>query len=126
MASEDAIVTLDEIAKGLSADKQRWIGEGSDQIGRHRRIMNELTRKWEHQFPDLGGEWTHWWIEGDGGLLQIVLGEDLLGAVRVVRDNHQRFTAIHAHRARIDSDGRPFRQDARFEIAARAKNPEPL
>jgi hypothetical protein len=124
IADEDASATLHETAKALSADKQAWITEASDQIGKRRRILSELMRKWEQRFPDLAGEWTHWWIEGDGGLLQIVPGDDLLGAVRVIRDNHQRFTAIHAHRARIDSDGLPFRQVARFEIANRVNDSE--
>jgi hypothetical protein len=61
IADEDASATLHETAKALSADKQAWITEASDQIGKRRRILSELMRNWEQRFPDLAGEWTHWW-----------------------------------------------------------------
>lgn len=81
--------------------------------------IDELMRKWERRFPDLGGEWTHWWIEGDGALLQVVPCDELLADLRIIRDNHGRFESIYVHRARIDSNGEPSRQVARVEVANR-------
>ena len=84
--------------------------------------LRKLARRWEDRVPDLYGEWTHWWIEGDGGFLAVIPGEDLAGVVQVVRENWERFESIYVHRARVDSLGAPSRQDHRVEVANRLSN----
>jgi len=81
--------------------------------------INQLACKWEQRFPDLSGEWTHWWLEAEGVLLSVVPGTELSMALSVVRENHQRFASIFAHRARVGPTGEPVRQKRRFEISNR-------
>ena len=84
--------------------------------------LRKLARRWEDRVPDLYGEWTHWWIEGDRGFLAVVSGDDLSGVVRVVRENWERFESIHVHRARVDSSGTPSHQAYGVEVANRLYN----
>ena len=83
--------------------------------------LRRLRKGWEHRFPDLGGQWTHWWIEGDGGLLGVLPGHELVAALQLVADNCHRYESIYAQRAWIESDGQVYRQNARAEIANRRK-----
>lgn len=84
-----------------------------------RRELKKLQKEWEQRLTDLDVKWSHWWIEGDGAFLAIVPGEELLGAVKVISENHERFASIFVHRARVDSEDNPCRQKQRFEIANR-------
>jgi hypothetical protein len=84
--------------------------------------IRRLERRWEGRFPGLDGEWTHWWIEADGAFLAVVSGHELSTAVRVVRDNWERFASIFVHRARVDAVGTPRREAARVEVANRLYN----
>jgi hypothetical protein len=88
--------------------------------------IDYLAREWETRFPDLSGEWTHWYIEGEEALLLVVPGTDLFAALAVVRENHQRFASIYAWRARIDSNGETIREKRRVEISNRSENAQAL
>jgi hypothetical protein len=80
-----------------------------------------MRRSWEHQFPVLTGEWTHWWITGDGTLLAIVSGSDL-GALDVVDRYHDRCRWIMVYPAKVGSSGEVVRDAKReFEIEGRNK-----
>ncbi len=85
---------------------------------------DELQREWERRLPDLDDEWTHWWLEGDGALLSVIVGSDLRSALELVRANRSQYSAIMAYRAKIDPSGQPTRdKKRRWEISNRAKEP---
>jgi hypothetical protein len=63
--------------------------------------------------PSLEGEWTHWWIEGDGCRLDIVPRDDPARAHRLVRENCDRMNRIFAYRARIDPASGEYIRDER-------------
>jgi hypothetical protein len=68
-------------------------------------VASRTRKEWERRLPDLGSEWTHWRLEGDGGLIALVPGERLMEALRVVSDNAQRYSSINASRARVNANG---------------------
>lgn len=77
-------------------------------------------RDWEQRFPELDDEWAYWWIEGDGALLAIVGGADLISALDIVGRHHGQCLSIVAHRAKLDSFGEVVRDEVRrSEIATR-------
>ena len=88
--------------------------------------VDRLARQWKKRFPNLSGEWTHWWIEAEEARLSIVPGTDLSAALTVVRENHRRFASIFARRARMDSNGEPVREKRRVEISNRSCDAESL
>jgi len=70
-------------------------------------------RGWEQRFPELDDEWAYWWIEGDGALLAIVGGADLIAALDIVERHHGQCQSIMAHRAKLDSFGEVVRDEKR-------------
>jgi hypothetical protein len=81
-------------------------------------------RNWEARFPGLDDEWSYWWIEGDGALLAILGGADLVAALDIVERHHGQCLSIVAHRAKVDSFGELVRdQKRRAEIASRKELP---
>ena len=68
-------------------------------------IPDIIKRDWEHRFPNLDSHWTHWKIMGDGGLIAVVEGLDLLKALILVEENYSRFSSIKVCRATIDESG---------------------
>lgn len=77
-------------------------------------------QRWELQFPDLDDEWQYWWIDGDGELLAIILGTDLVVALNIVEHYHEQCQHIFAYRAKLDSFGEVVRNEhPRYVIATR-------
>ena len=89
--------------------------------------MVEDRRKrleWEQRFPGLDDEWAYWWIEGDGALLAIVGGADLVAALDIVERHHGQCLSIMVHRAKLDSFGEVVRDERRRSaIASRDELP---
>jgi hypothetical protein len=75
-------------------------------------------REWEQRFPELDDEWAYWWIEGDGALLAIVGGADLIAALDIVERHHGQCQSIMAHRAKLDSFGEVVRDEKRRSAIA--------
>jgi hypothetical protein len=85
--------------------------------------LRRLRTVWEHRLPDLGGEWTHWWLEGDGRLLGVLPGDDLVAALELVADKCRHHESIFAYRANVGVDGEVQRQqNLRFAISDRRKD----
>lgn len=61
--------------------------------------------KWERNLPEIAPPWTHWRILGDGETLADVPGHDLLGALRIVENNFDKYRRILATRLRYDGTG---------------------
>lgn len=77
-------------------------------------------RGWEQRFPELDDDWAFWWIEGDGALLAVVGGADLIAALDIVERHLGQCESIRAHRAKLDSFGEVVRDEKRrSEIATR-------
>ena len=66
---------------------------------------SSVQREWEARFPDLGPQWTHWRLDGDGVMFALVPGDQLGHALRLVAENFGRFSRIRAYRARADENG---------------------
>src|SRR2546425_10613763 len=66
---------------------------------------SELKRAWEKRFPPLSAAWSHWRLEGDGFLLGVVSGGRLVGALRLLEENHERYASILGRRATVNSAG---------------------
>jgi hypothetical protein len=83
---------------------------------------DKRRRAWEQRFPELNDEWAYWWIEGDGALLAVVSGADLIAALDIVERHLGQCEAIVAHRAQLDSFGEVVRDEKRRSaIATRAE-----
>ena len=81
-------------------------------------VVRSVKAGWEKRFPDLSGKWTHWRLTGDGEVIALVPGENLLDALRLVEENYSRYTSIKCCRATVDKTGSCAEvQDAIFEIA---------
>ena len=81
---------------------------------------------WERAFPEITGPWTHWRLLGDGRPLADIAGDDLLGALRVVEANFDKFRSIIATRLSIAADGTCSRNDkSQFVIARRKFDAKP-
>jgi hypothetical protein len=81
-------------------------------------------RVWEGRFPALDDDWSYWWIEGDGALLAIVGGADLMAALGIVERHHAQCVSIIAYRAKLDSFGEVVRDEPPGrEIANREREP---
>jgi hypothetical protein len=82
----------------------------------------KLRRGWEHRFPSLSEEWTHWWIEGDGALVAIVATIDLGAALDIVSRHHDRCRWIIVYPAKLNPFGEIIRDGTRgYEIEGRNK-----
>jgi hypothetical protein len=82
------------------------------------KIHTEVRKGWEHRFPDLSGIWTHWKIMGDGGLIEVVNGIDLIKALHVVEQHFGQFSSIKVCRASVDENGNLDKEEkALFEIS---------
>ena len=68
------------------------------------KIPAKLRRKWELKFPNLSGKWSHWKTVGDGILIDIVSGLELVKALDVVQHNFSKFASIKVCRAVVDED----------------------
>lgn len=80
--------------------------------------QRKKRREWEQRFPGLDDEWAYWWIEGDGALLAIVGGGDLIAALDIVERHHGKCRSIMVHLAKLDSFGEVVRdKKRRAEIA---------
>jgi hypothetical protein len=80
----------------------------------------ELKRTWEKRFPDLTGAWTHWQVEGDGYLIGVVPGDRFLEAIRLLTDNHERYSSIVVARATANETGECLTvENARFVVSNR-------
>jgi hypothetical protein len=75
--------------------------------------QKKRRREWEQRFPGLDDEWAYWWIEGDGALLAIVGGADLIAALDIVERHHGQCVSIMVHRAKLDSFGEVVRDEKR-------------
>jgi hypothetical protein len=64
-----------------------------------------IRLKWERNLPEIAPPWTHWRLLGDGETLADVPGDDLLGALRIVETNVDKFRRILATRAQYDDAG---------------------
>ena len=79
---------------------------------------SHIKNGWEHRFPALDGKWTHWKIMGDGDVLEVVAGRDLIRALRVIEENYGKYSSITACRATVSESGGLEAQDkALFEIS---------
>ena len=83
-------------------------------------MANTNHGRWQDRqpraLPSLESDWTHWWIEGDGCRLDVVPGDDLVRANRVVEENRQRMKRIRAYRAKIDPASGDYIRDERDHI----------
>ena len=73
----------------------------------------EMRNHWEMNIPGLDGEFTHWWLEGDGGLLLIT--DDLSELIDKIQEYYCKslkltiFPAFHnEHGDCIKEDKRKF------------------
>ena len=58
---------------------------------------------WEQRLPSLAGDWTHWWVEGDGAL--IVVSDNLLQVLDSIESSSKTVDSIVAMRAKLDAGG---------------------
>lgn len=78
----------------------------------------KMIANWSNRFPDLNGEWTHWWIEGEEHCLGVVSSEKLSEGVNLIIKNWKRYSSIYAYRAKRGEDGNPiFKSKHRVEIS---------
>ena len=62
-----------------------------------------LLARWAHQVPGLDGDWDHWWLEGDGGLI-LVTG-DLAELLSAVEAHYRKSLRLVVSRARHSPEG---------------------
>ena len=67
---------------------------------RHRKA---LIARWTNLIPALDGEWDHWWLEGDGGLLLVT--RDLAELLAAVESHYGKSLRIEVSRARLTEAG---------------------
>ena len=81
-------------------------------------IPPQLKREWEHRFPDLGNDWTHWKIHGDGATLEVVSGANLQRAIQVIEERFGQFSSIKVNRATVnEADNIEHEDKSLFEIS---------
>ena len=57
------------------------------------------------------GKWTHWKLSGDGTFIAVVEGADVLGALRLVKENYGRYSALTVNGATVDENGQVREED---------------
>jgi hypothetical protein len=63
----------------------------------------QLIARWTKRIPGLDGEWNHWWLEGDGGLVLVTSSlSELLNAIEA---NYGRALRLVVSRARHSPAG---------------------
>ena len=67
------------------------------------KASQEKRNHWEKYIPELVGEYTHWWLEGDGGLL--IVTNDLTELLDVIEANHGKLLIMYVYRAYINDEG---------------------
>jgi hypothetical protein len=88
-------------------------------------ISGRLKREWEKRLPFLDGDWTHWLIEGDGSLLAVIQGENIVETLNFIEENYERYGSIMAYRAKINEEGDvKHEKKRRHEIANYKKEGE--
>jgi len=70
--------------------------------------------RWEKCIPPLDGEWTLWWLEGDGGVLLIT--RDLRELLGKIEENYERNLRQIVYLAKNDSEGNAIRDERRYEV----------
>jgi hypothetical protein len=68
-------------------------------------VPREVIAGWEQRFPGLFGKWTHWSLTGDGHLIALIPGKNLLEAIRIVEANCTRYSSVVCCRAAVDESG---------------------
>jgi tetratricopeptide (TPR) repeat protein len=101
--------------KNNKIHKNQWLMWASDYTSGTNQILasNKQITNWSDKFPDLGGEWTHWWLEGENYCLAVVSSDNLSEGIEIIKKNWKRFFSIYAYRAKIDSNGNPLLQSKR-------------
>lgn len=67
------------------------------------KVTNEMRRNWELRIPELGGKYTHWWLDGDGGV--IIVTDDLKELLDAATNHHGKSLKIEVLRAYHNEDG---------------------
>ncbi len=80
------------------------------------KIPSILRRKWELNFPDLSGKWTHWKIFGENFLIGVVSGDELIKGLDLVQSNFTRFDSIKACRV-IANEEREIVEEEKSDFA---------
>ena len=76
--------------------------------------------RWTNAIPGLDGEWSHWWLEGDGGL--ILVTSDLAEMLEAIESNYGASLILTVSRARHTSDGDSVRDTEICHIANYAQD----
>jgi hypothetical protein len=66
-------------------------------------IQNERKKRWYNRIPGLSGEWNHWWLEGDGGL--IIATSDLSELLRTIEEHYGKSLILTVYRAKHTPEG---------------------
>ena len=67
------------------------------------KASQEKRNHWEKYIPELIQEYTHWWLEGDGGLL--IVTNDLTELLDIIEANYGKSLIMYVYRAYINDEG---------------------
>jgi hypothetical protein len=63
----------------------------------------KLVTRWTDRIPGLDGEWDHWWLEGDGGL--IIVTRSLAELLSAIDSHYGKSIRLMVTRARHTPEG---------------------
>ena len=63
----------------------------------------EMRMHWEKHIPELSGSATHWWLEGDGGV--ILITNNLVELIDKIGDHYGKSLRQVIYMARHDDEG---------------------
>jgi hypothetical protein len=84
------------------------------------KYREKLIAIWTSAIPGLDGDWSHWWLEGDGGL--ILVTSDVVELLEAIERNYGKSLLLSVSRARHNADGDSVRDPEICHIANYAKD----
>ena len=79
-----------------------------------------LVARWTHRIPGLDTPWSHWWLEGDGGL--ILVTADMSELLDTIEVNYGKSLRLNVSRARHTPEGDSIRENANHIVADYAQD----
>ena len=64
-------------------------------------IRNKLRKHWEKNLPPIDDEWNYWWLFAENYCLGVIPGTNMLAALDLIEDHHEKYSSIKASTAKI-------------------------
>lgn len=77
--------------------------------------LAEMRKHWEKYVPSLKGNFTHWWLESDGGV--VIVTDDLSELLDKIQEYYCRSLKLKIYQAFHDDDGDCVRDKNAFGIS---------